>query len=81
MASIGVGRRLFVLWFPRTINTIADAGSKDEMVEVERLLHERGFTLCPEPEMITHPVVFGPVRQEELLLTKGEYELLPPTRD
>jgi hypothetical protein len=81
MASIGFGRRLFVLWFPRTINTIADAGSKDEMAEVERLLHERGFTLCPEPEMITHPVVFGPVRQEELLLTKGEYELLPPTRD
>ena len=72
MSTLGVGRRLFVLWFPRTINTIADAGSNDEMVKVERLLH--GFILCPEPEVITHLVVFGPVREEELLLSSSTRE-------
>jgi hypothetical protein len=60
--ELGYGRRLFILWFPRELNTICDAGSKGNITLVKHLLRERGLPpLAPEPELPTHPPLFGPL--------------------
>ena len=60
-------RRVFLFWFPRELNKMADAGSKDDLAEVNRLLRQRGLPLlAPEPEPLISPPTFGPLCADEL---------------
>jgi hypothetical protein len=68
LEAYGKGRRLFIFWFPRELNKITDAGSKDEMRTVQLMLAQRGLPpLATEPLPPAHPPTFGPVLQSELL--------------
>ena len=42
--------RIFIFWFPRELNQMCDAGSKDEIAELDALLLARALPpLAPEP--------------------------------